>query len=321
MVMVTALQITIFNHVPRYDRWLEDGGLMVATSALGTGVDFEGIVFILHVGMPWSMIDYAQESGRGGRAGERVDSVILAELGAVKRTMKQKSEDLDVQAMGAFLLSSGCRRGLMSGYLDGRSVGCEEAEAARCDRCGEGVDEWMSAQQEISAEWQRVRETMDKLRDGCAMCWVMETAVRGREGTEWQGHRTMQCTVFEDLGGEGLDAFRRGVRDQGDCHSCRRCWVSQRYCATGEDVRNKCQWPNVIMAIAFAAVRVTQGIRTVEQCGFKETEVEECEQTNRRYQQWLGQRHGKRVWGEYFSNAMVVGIRIMLKFGEQRQSV
>jgi superfamily II DNA helicase RecQ len=42
-------------------------------------VEFPGIVFILHVGMPWSMIDYAQESGRGGRAGERVDSVVLVE--------------------------------------------------------------------------------------------------------------------------------------------------------------------------------------------------------------------------------------------------
>lgn len=71
--------------------------LMVATSALGTGVDFPGIVFILHLGIPWSMIDYAQESGRGGRAGERVDPVILVEQGEVGRTMRQRSDDLDVQ--------------------------------------------------------------------------------------------------------------------------------------------------------------------------------------------------------------------------------
>ncbi|KAF1955661.1 hypothetical protein CC80DRAFT_88365 [Byssothecium circinans] len=54
------------DRAERLEQWLKDGGLMVATSALGTGVDFPGVVYILHVGMPWSMIDYAQESGRGG---------------------------------------------------------------------------------------------------------------------------------------------------------------------------------------------------------------------------------------------------------------
>ena len=72
----------------RLKQWLLDRGLIVATSALGTGVDFLGIVYILHVGMPWSMIDYAQESGRGGRAGKRVDAVVLVEKGEVERTMK-----------------------------------------------------------------------------------------------------------------------------------------------------------------------------------------------------------------------------------------
>ena len=72
----------------RLKQWLKDGGLIVATSALGTGVDFPGIVWILHVGMPWSMIDYAQESGRGGRASERVDAVVVVEKGEVERIIK-----------------------------------------------------------------------------------------------------------------------------------------------------------------------------------------------------------------------------------------
>ncbi|KAL1601392.1 hypothetical protein SLS60_006304 [Paraconiothyrium brasiliense] len=56
-----------YYHADELDRaeilasWLEEGGLIVTTSALGTGVDFPGIVFVLHVGMPWSMIDYCQE--------------------------------------------------------------------------------------------------------------------------------------------------------------------------------------------------------------------------------------------------------------------
>ena len=68
----------------------------MATSALGTGLDFPGIVFILHVGMLWSLTDFAQESGRGGRAGERVDLVIVVEEGEVEWTMQRKAEEIDV---------------------------------------------------------------------------------------------------------------------------------------------------------------------------------------------------------------------------------
>jgi superfamily II DNA helicase RecQ len=68
----------------RLKQWLMDRGLIVATLALGAGVDFPGIVYIVLIAMPWSMIDYAQESGRGGRAGERVDLVVLVEQGEVE---------------------------------------------------------------------------------------------------------------------------------------------------------------------------------------------------------------------------------------------
>ena len=33
----------------RIEHWLKYGGLIVATSALGTGVDFPGITLVLHV--------------------------------------------------------------------------------------------------------------------------------------------------------------------------------------------------------------------------------------------------------------------------------
>jgi superfamily II DNA helicase RecQ len=35
----------------RLEQWLKDRGLIIATSALGTGVDFPRIVYIVHVGM------------------------------------------------------------------------------------------------------------------------------------------------------------------------------------------------------------------------------------------------------------------------------
>jgi superfamily II DNA helicase RecQ len=47
----------------RLQSWLEKGRLIVATLALGMGVDFLGIVFILHVDLLYSIIDFTQESG------------------------------------------------------------------------------------------------------------------------------------------------------------------------------------------------------------------------------------------------------------------
>jgi superfamily II DNA helicase RecQ len=59
--------------------------LIIATLVLGTGIDFLGIVFTLHVDIPYGMIDFAQESGRVGRVGKDVDSVVLVEEGKAER--------------------------------------------------------------------------------------------------------------------------------------------------------------------------------------------------------------------------------------------
>jgi superfamily II DNA helicase RecQ len=50
------------DRAERLKQWLMDGGLIVATLTLSAGVEFPGIVYIGHMGIHWSMIDYAQES-------------------------------------------------------------------------------------------------------------------------------------------------------------------------------------------------------------------------------------------------------------------
>jgi superfamily II DNA helicase RecQ len=59
--------------------WKEARGCVVATTALGTGVNYTGVALAVHVGMPYGLIDFAQESGRAGRGGEVVTSLILLE--------------------------------------------------------------------------------------------------------------------------------------------------------------------------------------------------------------------------------------------------
>jgi len=50
-------------------RWLSGQGrpVMVATTGLGTGLYFRGIVLIIHCGIPYGLVDYIQQTGRGAR--------------------------------------------------------------------------------------------------------------------------------------------------------------------------------------------------------------------------------------------------------------
>lgn len=105
-----------------------------------------------------------------------------------------------------------------------------------------------------------------------------------------------------------VDEFRRSISNDKTLHSCRRCWVSQKYCATGESIANACQWPNVVVPLAYTALTTTIGQGVAAELGFQGVSEKE-------YAYWLGQRHSERVWGEYFSNAMVLAIRVILRIG------
>jgi superfamily II DNA helicase RecQ len=94
--------------------WEQDGRLIIATAVLGTRVDYLGIMYIMHIGMLWSMINFAQESGRGGQEREVVDLVILVEHSEVERRLLQEADKINVQVIGLFIISSSCQQLLMS---------------------------------------------------------------------------------------------------------------------------------------------------------------------------------------------------------------
>ncbi|KAF1922377.1 P-loop containing nucleoside triphosphate hydrolase protein [Didymella exigua CBS 183.55] len=51
--------------------------VIVATSALGMGVDILDVQCIIHIDWPFTMLDYAQESGRAGWDGLRSEAVLI----------------------------------------------------------------------------------------------------------------------------------------------------------------------------------------------------------------------------------------------------
>lgn len=134
------------------------GRVIVATSALGMGVDIPDIRCIVHIDWPFSVLDYAQESGRAGRDGARSEAVMIVQEGAQRAAEGEREEREHglVRALVGEGEAATCRRVVLGGYLDGREVervGCEEGEE-KCDMCRgakEETDEEMEEESEAGS--------------------------------------------------------------------------------------------------------------------------------------------------------------------------
>jgi len=211
---------------------------------------------------------------------------------------------VDKSAMAAFIMSQQCRRGVMSEYLDGfdRRVSCEDlVDGACCDRCGEGLSELQSRARQAVREWAVVKRSLDDMVEGCGLCWVYAQA------EEDSSHLSEQCVRWPNIKGKDLNELRQQIVYQRHSHSCTRCGISQKYCATGQDEAEPCQWPGVMVPVIRAALGSSIGREMIKRAGY------EGEYSNVvAYGRWLGRRHVRRIWGEWMSNAMAVLIEIVL---------
>lgn len=61
------------------EKWLQKEGFIAVTGILETDGDYPRIVYIVYIEISYKMIDFTQETGRGSRAEEDVDLIILLE--------------------------------------------------------------------------------------------------------------------------------------------------------------------------------------------------------------------------------------------------
>jgi superfamily II DNA helicase RecQ len=94
--------------------------VIVATSALGMGVDIPDIRCILHVDWPFTVLDYAQESGRAGRDGLRSEAIMIVQEGG-QRAAEDRQAEVEQHLVRAYVESmdgtATCRRVVLDGYL------------------------------------------------------------------------------------------------------------------------------------------------------------------------------------------------------------
>lgn len=96
--------------------------VVIATVALGMGVDLQGVNTILHYGAPKSIDDYFQESGRGGRGGHHASSVIYwkpSEAPVRRNAHAATIRDKEIECVRRYLENaSECRRSWLLRYFE-----------------------------------------------------------------------------------------------------------------------------------------------------------------------------------------------------------
>lgn len=115
--------------------------IIVATVAFGMGIDKPDVRYVVHAGMPKSIENYQQESGRGGRDGLESECVLIYS-GADLVTWKKMSEGLDpavqasshrtLSAMYGLCVGGSCRHKALSAYF-GQRLAADNCGA--CDVC------------------------------------------------------------------------------------------------------------------------------------------------------------------------------------------
>jgi ATP-dependent DNA helicase RecQ len=119
----------------------------VATGALGTGIDIAGVVYIVYLSRPYGLTSFIQQAGRGGRAGELSESIILLPRRSYSdQTFPAPRHELvstylveaqDKAVLTEYLESSSCRRAVLARYLNSNIKGtdCLTTDSMLYNRC------------------------------------------------------------------------------------------------------------------------------------------------------------------------------------------
>jgi superfamily II DNA or RNA helicase len=194
-----------------YRRWSEgDLTCIVATSALGAGIDQSGVRLVIHHGHGRSMIDQCQEMGRGGRDGNAAECITIFWPGIIEKT--SWIPEAERGPVIEWIEGLGCRRLGIGVYLNGAGVDCISLPGCQwCDRCEEAcgrVEEWRRSVADGEMGGRRgsgmllearevqdgsdLREMIKEMRGRCMVCFF-----GGR--SENDKHELQRCRYVSDL--------------------------------------------------------------------------------------------------------------------------
>lgn len=133
------------DRIGAYGRWIEGyQKIMICTNAFGAGNDYSSVRFVIHLGTPLEMIDYIQETSRGGRDFQPADCYILPNHKLDLSLPTNIAENHDHTGLFAMfhLLNGGkggeCLRMNITKFCNGDDgIRCDDdSENLQCSSCG-----------------------------------------------------------------------------------------------------------------------------------------------------------------------------------------
>jgi hypothetical protein len=119
-----------------FARWARgEATIMVATTALGAGIHLQDIRDVVHCGLSSSVVDYAQETGRGGRDGLACNAITFFDPTDSNMPPPIAKDVFGARIMKTVASSKTCRRFHISDLLDGYPTDCVSSGSVLCDNC------------------------------------------------------------------------------------------------------------------------------------------------------------------------------------------
>ncbi len=272
---------------------------IVATGALGTGINIPGIIYIIHIDRPYGLTSFMQQAGRGGRDGEVSDSYIITRIkGPGDKNTRQRArpvydylvEQVDEDALDEFLDTSSCRRAILAQYFDGAATqaDCIWTDSILCDCCQKKIraEQAVSLREEnsnsssglisgteIIARAQasqayyndRLSRFHQLLQRSCIFCQLMVPATERLR--TFHHHRDCPIADTKLCGIKLYEQWRSELTlaSQGQCY---RCGLSQQICLAVE-LQGACEYPDLLLPGLFFLYQVGQLLNICQEVGFQ----------------------------------------------------
>ena len=261
--------------------------VIVATSALGTGVDVAAVALVLHFGRPHGIVDFVQEVGRAGRAcGSPARSIVVLTAGELQwlRSPSSREEEFNREALRLYLTETTCRRQRLAAIMDDGAVGCDKhAGPRRCDLCQQSSPpeerkncaetlSTLAAGAGLGEGASRARDQAERYASGPQL-WRQRVHEQGNQrqrveeavrlvgtgcaacwlrGVEVVRHSTYECEWLERALGQRYAGVRARIQFAKGCYCCYRCGLPGDWCKDYAQ-KQKCQQPDVAIAVVLAA--------------------------------------------------------------------
>jgi superfamily II DNA or RNA helicase len=178
-------------------QWIETSGPIVATSALGAGIDIPDVRQVIHYGLPRTLRDFVQESGRAGRDSHPAFSTICMvqlRISNPRALSAHRAEDITEYVQNTIE----CRRTILDRVMDGcvSRVQCKDDESP-CDLCKATstpepeVDEMDVGDEGLYDAGYIARAGAERVRE------IARHVVRFERSLEWLHAHCLVCTMVE----------------------------------------------------------------------------------------------------------------------------